>query len=125
MPARNEEAEMRYLLMLFADEKVGASFAPEEMARAMDLMYAYQAALTKAGAFVATAPLHPTWDAKTIGLEDGELKVHDGPYAETREQLGGYYLIEAGSMDEAIKWASRCPAATWGKIEIRQQRDGF
>ena len=80
---------MKYLLMLYADEKIGAQIPPAEMSKAMDLMYAYEAALTKAGVQVANAGLAPTWDAKTISLETGELKVHDGPYAETREQLGG------------------------------------
>ncbi len=129
---------MRYLLMLYADEKVGSQIPPEDMAGAMQQMSAYQAALEKAGAFVATAALQPTWDAKTLRMEGGEtkrhvgsaghvhyaneggeLKVHDGPYAETREQLGGYYIIEAADMDEAIKWASRCPGAQWGSVEIR------
>ena len=110
---------MKYLLMLYADEKQGAKISPADMSKFMDLMYAFEAALTKAGAFVATAPLQPTSAAKTINLDDGELKVHDGPYAETREQFGGFYIIEAPDMDTAISWAARCPAATWGKIEIR------
>ena len=69
---------------------------------------------------ISTAALMPTWDAKTIGIEDGQLKVHDGPYAETREQLGGFYLINAASMDEALDWAKKCPAAQWGAIEVRE-----
>jgi len=110
---------MRYLLMLFADEKIGASFPPEEMAKAMELMHAYSDTLRKAGAFVDTAGLAPTWDAKTVGLEEGDMKVHDGPYAETREQLGGYFIIEAETMDKAVEFAIQCPACEWGKIEIR------
>lgn len=116
---------MKFLLMLFADEKVGASFPHEEMAKAMEQMYAYQQTLEKAGAFVSTAALMPTWDAKTIGIEDGQLKLHDGPYAETREQFGGYFMIEAPDMAKAIELAALCPAAGWGKIEIRPFRDGF
>jgi hypothetical protein len=129
---------MKYMLMLYADEKVGASFPPEEMAKAMDILGAYQAALTKAGAFVATSALAPTWDSKTVRMEGGEMredgtftqvggemKVFDGPYAETREQFGGYFIIDVASMDEAIKWASRCPAAQWGSIEVRPYAEGF
>jgi hypothetical protein len=129
---------MKYLLMLYADEKAGAAFPPEEMAKAMDILGAYQAALEKAGAFVATSALAPTWDAKTVRMEGGEviedgtftmeggeMKVHDGPYAETREQFGGYFIIEVASMDEAIKWATRCPAAQWGSIEVRPYAQGF
>ena len=125
---------MKYMLMLYADEKAGASIPPEDMSKVMDILGAYQAALTKAGAFVATSGLAPTWDAKTVRMEGGkvvqqpngaflneggELRVHDGPYAETREQFGGYFIIDVASMDEAIKWASRCPAAQWGPIEVR------
>ena len=72
------------------------------------------------GAIVATAPLARTDTACTVHVDRGEMKVQDGPYAETREQLGGYYIIRAENMDEAIKWAARCPAATWGTIEVRQ-----
>jgi hypothetical protein len=114
---------MKYLLMLYADEKAGSKIPPADMSKFMDRMYAYEASLTKAGAFVATSALAPTWDAKTINLDDGELKVHDGPYAETKEQFGGYYIIEAADMDAAVDWAAKCPAATWGKIEIRPYHD--
>lgn len=116
---------MKYLLMLYADEKVGNQIPKDEMAKFMARMHAYQDALTKAGAFVSTAGLTPTWDAKTIALENGDLKVHDGPYAETREQFGGYYMIEAPDMDAAVKLAAQCPAATWGKIEIRPFAHGY
>lgn len=116
---------MKFMLMLMADEKVGASFSPEEMAGAMKLMGAYQETLEKAGAFVSAAALAPTWDARTITKYDGELKVHDGPYAETREQFGGYFMIEAPDMDRALELAALCPAATWGPIEIRPFRAGY
>ncbi|MDP1730065.1 MAG: YciI family protein [Devosia sp.] len=116
---------MKYLLMLYADEKVGAQIPPEQMVKAMETMYAYRDALTKAGAFVATAALARTWDAKTLRMEGGEIKVHDGPYADTREQFGGYYIIEAPDMDAALKWAARCPAAQWGPIEVRPYMDGY
>ena len=124
---------MHYMLMLYADEKAGASIPKDQMREAMDGLYAYQQALEKAGAFIATSGLAPTWDARTIRMEGGEivqrhgtflnergeLKVHDGPYADTREQFGGYYLIEAPDMDAAVEWAKQCPAAQWGPIEIR------
>ena len=124
---------MKFMLMLYADEKAGASIPPDQMAKAMETLFAYQAALEKAGAFVATAALQPTGEARTLRMEGGEivaqhgtflneggeLRVHDGPYAETREQFGGYYIIEVADMDEALKWAARCPAAQWGPIEVR------
>lgn len=116
---------MKYLLMLYADEKAGAAIPSDQMAGFMQQMSAYQTALEKAGAFVATSALQPTWEAKTLHTEGGELKVHDGPYAETREQLGGYYIIDAPDMDEAIKWASRCPGVQWGSVEVRPYHPGF
>ena len=130
---------MRYLLMLYADEKAGAQIPKDQMGKAMEQMFAYQAALQKAGAFVMTSPLHPTTEAKTLRVEGGnarfdgqnfvneggELKVHDGPYAETREQFGGFYLIEAANMDEALDWAKKCPAAQWGSVEVRELVPGY
>jgi hypothetical protein len=130
---------MKFMLMLYADEKAGAQIPAEQMATAMQTLYAYQDALTKAGAFVATSALAPSWDAKTLRMEGGEvkvrdgnfineggeLKVHDGPYADTREQFGGYFIIEASDMDEALKWAARCPAAQWGPIEVRPYNTAF
>ena len=131
---------MKFMLMLYADENTGMAMPPEQMAKAMETMFAYQAALEKAGAFIATSALAPTFEAKTIRMEGGEitqmpegafviaggdLKVHDGPYADTREQFGGYFIIDAKDMDEAIEWAGRCPAAQWGPIEIRPYAQGF
>ncbi len=134
---------MRYMLMLYADEKAGAAIPPDQMQKAMETMFAYQEALTKAGAFVMTAPLARTHEAKTLRMEGGEtsfhddgkdaafvndtgeLKVHDGPYTETREQFGGFYIIEAANMDEALAWAKKCPAAQWGPVEVRALISGF
>jgi hypothetical protein len=123
---------MQYLMLLYADEKAGAEFSDEDMGRAMQIMGAYNEVLKKAGALIMTAPLQQTDAAKTISMAGGEvspgsfaneggaLKVHDGPYAETREQLGGFYLINAGNMQEALDWAAKCPAAQWGSIEVRE-----
>lgn len=110
---------MNYLLMLFADEKAGAAIPHAEMAQWMDKMYAYQAVLEKAGAFVSTSGLAPTSQAKTVSHSDGVLRVEDGPFAETREQLGGFYIIKAESIEEAVRFAALCPAAQWGHIEVR------
>ena len=135
---------MRYMLMLYADEKAGADIPAEDMKDAMQDMAAYEAALAKAGEFVATSALQPTWESRTIRMEGGEvmrqttpsghvyfaneggeLKVHDGPYAETREQFGGYFIIDAPDMDAAIDWARKCPAVQWGSIEIRPYHPGY
>ena len=124
---------MRFLLMLYADENAGAAIPPEQMAKAMEGMYAYQQALEKAGAFISTSALGRTVDARTLRMDGGEvknidgtfvnqggtLKVEEGPYAEAREQFGGLFVIDCEDMDAAVKWAARCPAAQWGPIEIR------
>lgn len=134
---------MHYLLMLFADEASGLALPPDQMGRVMQDMGAYQSALEKAGAFVMTSPLARTADARTLRHvggttalnsssdgplfvhEGGELTVENGPFAETREQLGGFYIISAASIDEAIAWAKRCPALQWGSIEIRAMSAGY
>ncbi|MBU1305669.1 MAG: hypothetical protein KKF33_09135 [Alphaproteobacteria bacterium] len=116
---------MKYLMMLYADEKVGAAIPPDQMAGFMAQMAAYQQTLEKAQAFVGTAALQMTDTARTIFKADNQLVVHDGPYAETREQFGGYFIIEAPDMDAAIALAALCPAATWGKIEIRPYHPGY
>ncbi len=110
---------MRYLLMLYADEKGGDTIPKAEMDRWMDKMFAYEAALTKAGVHVQNAGLARSYEATTVNLENGAMKVHDGPYAETREQLGGFYIIDVADMAEAQKWAAQCPGAIWGHIEVR------
>ncbi|MBK8083013.1 MAG: hypothetical protein IPK28_03780 [Devosia sp.] len=134
---------MKFMLMLYADEKAGAAIPPDQMEKAMQSLFAYQDALEKAGAFVMTSPLARTRDARTLRMEGGEvvaaqrpdgsyfvaeggeLRVHEGPYAETREQLGGFYMIDVADMDEALAWARRCPAAQWGPIEVRAMISGY
>lgn len=128
---------MRYMMLLYADERAGDTFTTADMERAMAIMGAYNDMLKKAGAFVMTAPLMRSYDAKTVrgergainpqtfAREGGELAVHDGPYADTREQLGGFYVIEAKDMDEAVQWARKCPASQWGSVEVRQIFDDY
>jgi hypothetical protein len=109
------------MLLLHADEKAGMALPPEVMAQWMEKMGAYKAALDKAGAHVSHGALGPSTSASIVNLDDkGEMKVHDGPFAETREQLGGYYLIRAANLSEAQDWAAKCPAAIWGHVEIRE-----
>ena len=80
---------------------------------------AYTQALQAAGIMVGGAPLQPPAVATTVRQRDGKRQVQDGPYAETEEQLGGYYVIEVADLDTALDWAARCPAAATGAVEVR------
>lgn len=111
---------MKHMLMLYADTNAGAKIPADEMAKWMEKMGAYKDALEKAGAYVTHGGLAPYWDATTVNLDSaGEMQVHDGPYAETREQIGGFYIIDTPDMKAAQKWAAQCPGAIWGHIEVR------
>ena len=113
-----------YMLLLYADEKGGQSLSPDDMAMWMKKMGEYSDALKKADAFIGTGGLSPAATARTVHTSKDDLQVHDGPYADTQEQLGGYYLISAADMDEAQGWAAQCPASLWGHIEIREVMSG-
>jgi hypothetical protein len=113
-----------YMLLLYANEAGGQSLSPEVMSMWMQKMGEYGDALKKADALVSTGGLGLTATARTIYANKDGLQVHNGPYAETQEQLGGYFLIRAASMDDAQAWAARCPAALWGHIEIREVQSG-
>jgi hypothetical protein len=80
---------------------------------------AYGEALKKAGAIVGSNRLQPTSTATTVRITNGKSQVLDGPYVDTKEQLGGYFLIDAPDLDSAISWAARCPAAGHGVVEVR------
>jgi hypothetical protein len=109
---------MQYMLMIYINEK--SAPVPAAAERKMSEEFAaYTDAMKKAGAFIAGERLHPTTSATTVRKTDGKVKVLNGPYAETREQLAGYYLIEAADIDAAISWAGRCPAAAYGSLEVR------
>jgi hypothetical protein len=110
---------MQYMLMIYSNEKAHQTATREQGEQIMGAYYAYTEAMKKAGAFVAGDRLQPTTAATTVNIVDGKTKVLDGPYAETKEQLGGYYLIEAADLDAALAWAARCPGANYGHIEVR------
>ena len=113
----------KYMLLLYAEERGGIEMPAAEMAKWMEKMHAYAAALEKAGAHVSHGALGITADATTVHVEDGQMQVHNGPFAETKEQLGGYYMIDVPTLAEAQQWAAKCPAALWGKVEIRRVQD--
>lgn len=110
---------MQFMLLIYGDEVVSNAATPAD-ARIMSPEYtAYNEALIKAGAMVAGNRLRPTTDATSVRVREGKTELLDGPYAETKEQFGGYYLIEAPDMDAARDWASKCPSAKTGTVEVR------
>ena len=110
---------MQYLLLIYGNES-GMQAAPEEAVTQMSAAYsAYSDAMVKAGIMVGGNRLKPTSTASTVRVADGKTKVLDGPYADTKEQLGGYYLIDVPDLDAALSWAARCPGAATGTIEVR------
>jgi hypothetical protein len=119
MARRNGATEMRYMMMIYADE-AKMQRAPTEGVTKMSAAYtAYTKALKDAGVWLAGDALQPTRSATSVRIADGKTSVLDGPFAETREQLGGYYLIQTPDLDKAIAWAARCPGAANGTIELR------
>ena len=110
---------MRYLLLLYGDESQWADALPEDIQREMDAYAAFDAEITKSGAFVAGEALEATNAATTLRLRDGEPVLSDGPFAETREQLGGFYVLECRDLDEAVGWAKKVPSVGGGAVEIR------
>ena len=110
---------MQYLLMIYVNEAGWNELTPAQKEQGMAAYQAYTEALRKADALRSADRLQPSSAATTVRMADGKPQVLDGPYADTKEQLGGYYLIEAPDLDAAITWASRCPAASHGVVEVR------
>ncbi len=111
---------MQYTLLIYGDESGWPKLTAEQQNDALKAFTAYTATLQDAGVYVGSNRLEPTDSATTVRAPGGKLQVIDGPFAETKEQLGGYYLIEAADDDAAIRWASQCPAVTFGlSVEVR------
>jgi hypothetical protein len=110
---------MRYMLLIYGDEREWATMTEEESAAEMGRWGAYTEAIQTEGIMRAGDALQPTATATTVRVRDGEALVTDGPFAETREQLGGYYLIECESLDQAIDAARRIPSVGTGSVEVR------
>jgi len=109
---------MRYLLLIYSEEPTGP--VPDEVMATETAAYAtFTQDIRDRGLFEAGEALHPTSSATTVRVQDGETIATDGPFAETKEALGGFYLINARDLDEAIEIAARIPAASHGSIEVR------
>ncbi len=110
---------MQYLLLIYSDEAAMAAASEAQKGQMTAAYGAYTEAMAKAGVLVAGNRLRPASTATTVRSPGGNTQVLDGPYAETKEQLGGYYIIEAPDLDAALSWAEKCPGATGGAIEVR------
>lgn len=113
---------MKYALLIYGDEVEGQKkydtipgFADQEMAE----YYAFGQELRAAGKEESGEALHPTASATTVSVRDGKTITTHGPFAETKEQLGGFYLVEAADLDEAVQWAAKIPGARYGVVEVR------
>jgi hypothetical protein len=110
---------VKYLALIYGDESVWETFSDDERSRAYAEYMAFSKEGREAGVVIGGDELAAARTATTVRLRDGQTSITDGPYAETKEALGGYYLLECGSMDEAIEWAAKIPGARHGAIEVR------
>jgi hypothetical protein len=110
---------MQYLLLIYDDEKKWASMSEAESGKFFGEYTEFTESVKKSGKYVAGDALQPTSTATTVRVRDGKTVTTDGPFAETREQLGGYYLVNADNLDDAIAIAARIPSAKIGSIEVR------
>ena len=110
---------MQYLLLIHANEAAMQASSKTETEQRFAAYGAYMEAMKQAGVLIGGNRLRPTSTATIVRVSNGKTTLLNGPYAETKEQLGGYFLIEAPDLDAALSWAARCPGASHGAIEVR------
>jgi hypothetical protein len=110
---------MRYLLLIYDPEVTYAKLSPQAMGELMGEWNGFHESITAAGVVKEAARLRPTSFASTVRVRNGKPATTDGPFAETKEQLGGFYLIDVPSLDEALAWARKVPSSRIGSIEVR------
>ncbi len=110
---------MRYMLLICADESGVAALSPAEGEAMMGEYMKFGEEMTKRGVLQTGERLHPSTDATTVSVRNGEVVTSDGPFAETKEQIGGFYLVDCKDLDEAIEIAAKIPGARVGTIEVR------
>jgi hypothetical protein len=110
---------MRYLMLICGDESAQQAASPAEGEAMMGEYMKFGETMSKRGVLQGGERLHPTTDATTVQLRNGEVLTSDGPFAETKEQIAGYYVVEAKDLDEAIEIAAKIPGAAIGTIEVR------
>jgi hypothetical protein len=120
----SKEETMEYLALIYADEAAWSSSTDAERAAVMERYRSFAQDAQTAGVMVAGSELAPTATATTVRVRDDEHLITDGPFAEAKEALGGYFVLDCPTMDAAVDWASRIPAAEHGAVEVRQVHVG-
>jgi hypothetical protein len=115
---------MKYILMDYVGEAGWPQLTKDEQTQWLGAYRAYMEAMSKAGVLKDSKGLHPTSAATTVRVANGRAQVLDGPYADSKEQLGGFHIIEVPDLDAAIAWAARSPTALHGVVEVRPVREG-
>ena len=119
---------MRYMLLLHYPEQSAETLGAEAMQEGQRAFQSYAAALESAGVLLAAEVLQPSVSTTTVRTVDGALQVQDGPFADTKKQLGGTFVIDVPDLDAALHWAGRAPSVAWGTVEVRpgavHYRDG-
>jgi hypothetical protein len=110
---------MKYILLIYGDEQVWASLTQQQMEKVYADHRAYGEALTNAGVMLGGSELKPVSTATSVRFTNGRPKTVDGPFAETKEQLAGYYLIDVADLEQALAWAEKMPGMTTGTVEVR------
>ena len=110
---------MKYMWLIYDDTKVWEKFTDAQRQQGMELYMRFTNELKASGKYIGSNQLQPASVATSVRQREGKRLVTDGPYAETKEQLGGYYMIEAKDLDEAVAIAERVPSAKWGVVEVR------
>ncbi len=110
---------MKYMLLMYATESQTAEFTPEETQALYQTWLTLLKEAQEAGVLLSNTGLSPTANATTVRVRDGRTLCTDGPFAETHEQLGGFFMLDCADLDEAIRWAAKIPHAQYGSVEIR------
>jgi hypothetical protein len=118
-PQPVKESAMKYMLLIYSDEAGMQNASKAQVDQILAAYGAYVEALNKAGVAAGSDRLQGAQTATTVRAANGQTKVLDGPYAETKEQLGGYFIIDVPDLDAALSWAAKCPGASHGVVEVR------
>lgn len=110
---------MRYMLLFHYTEESAETLGPKAVAEGMEAFSAYAATLQQAGILVSGQVLQPSTSSTTLTSVEGELRIQDGPFADTKEQVGGVMVIDVPDLDAALEWARQAPPVSWGAVEVR------